>query len=55
MAAQIDGLGSLASYTQHGFDTPYEMVTASIESWEAVLPAKQKWRARDIHKWLRER
>jgi hypothetical protein len=55
MAAQIDGLGALASYTQHGFDTPYEMVTASVESWEAVLPPKQKWRARDIHKWLRER
>jgi ERCC4-type nuclease len=55
MAAQIDGLGSLASYTEHGFDTPHEMVNASIETWEAVLPAKQKWRARDIYRWLRER
>lgn len=55
ISAQFDGLGTLACYTHRGFETPHAMVNADIEQWEAVLPPKQKWRARMIWKWLREK
>lgn len=54
-AAQIDGLGDLASKTHDVFATPWDMVNATVEEWEAVLPKKDKWRAERVWKWLRER